>query len=94
MEIIGWMGTMLVIVAYYPQIRHLYVEKCAWGISIATWFIWLIASAFLLAYAWMGRSTLFIFVQSVNMLAIIATIILAKRSTKICQAHLGAATTC
>ena len=92
MEIIGWIGTILVIVAYYPQIRHLYVEKCASGISIATWVIWLIASAFLLAYAWMGKSTLFIFVQSVNILAIIVTIILAKRSTRICPSHLGVAT--
>ena len=34
MEMLGWVGTALVIVAYVPQIRHLYVEKCAWGISI------------------------------------------------------------
>ncbi len=87
MEIIGWIGTVLVIAAYYPQIKHLYVEKCAWGISIATWVIWLIASAFLLAYALMGGSTLFVFVQSINMLAIFATIILAKRSTTICPVH-------
>ena len=93
MEIIGWIGTTLVIVAYYPQIRHLYVEKCAWGISIATWVIWLIASAFLLAYAWSGRSTMFVFVQGINMLAIIATIVLAKRSTGVCPTHLGVAST-
>jgi PQ loop repeat protein len=27
MEILGWAGTALVIVAYVPQIHHLYVEK-------------------------------------------------------------------
>ena len=91
MEIIGWTGTILVIVAYYPQIKHLYVEKCAWGISIATWVIWLIASTFLLAYALMGGSTLFVFVQAINMLAIFATIILAKRSKNICPGHLRTA---
>jgi uncharacterized protein with PQ loop repeat len=50
MEIIGWVGTTLVIIAYYPQIHHLYVEKCAWGISLLTWLIWLIASMLLLVY--------------------------------------------
>jgi hypothetical protein len=29
MEMLGWAGTGLVIVAYVPQIHHLYVEKCA-----------------------------------------------------------------
>ena len=33
MEVLGWAGTALVVVAYYPQIHHLYVERCAWGIS-------------------------------------------------------------
>jgi uncharacterized protein with PQ loop repeat len=91
MEIIGWIGTILVIVAYYPQIKHLYVEKCAWGISISTWVIWLIASGFLLAYAVLGGSTLFIFVQIINLLAILATIMLAKRSNTICPYHLPTA---
>jgi uncharacterized protein with PQ loop repeat len=60
MEIVGWIGTALVIAAYYPQIRHLYVEKCAWGISLATWWIWLVSSAFLLTYALLDGSTLFV----------------------------------
>ena len=67
MEIIGWIGTGLVVVAYYPQIRHLWAEKCAWGISIMTWVIWLVASIFLLAYALMGGSFLFVFVQTINL---------------------------
>ena len=88
MEIIGWIGTALVIIAYYPQIRHLYVEKCSWGISMTTWWIWLVSSSFLLAYASMGGSTLFVLVQAINMLAIVATIILAKRSDNVCPYHL------
>jgi lipid-A-disaccharide synthase-like uncharacterized protein len=87
MEIIGWIGTALVIVAYFPQIHHLWAEKCAWGISVTTWMIWLVASAFLLVYALMGGSTLFVFVQVINMLAIIVTIVLAKRSTAVCPFH-------
>ena len=87
MEIVGWTGTALVIAAYFPQIRHLYVEKCAWGISLATWWIWLASSILLLAYAAMEGSTMFVLVQAINMLAIVATIILAKRSDNVCPYH-------
>jgi len=88
MEMLGWAGTALVIVAYIPQIRHLYVEKCAWGISISTWLIWLIAGALLLSYCVFRNDTLFTFVQVINITAIMATIILARRSNRICPYHL------
>src|SRR5688500_14512430 len=88
MEMLGWAGTALVIVAYVPQIRHLYVEKCAWGISISTWLIWLIAGALLLSYCLFRNDTLFTFVQVINITAIVATIILARRSNQICPHHL------
>ena len=81
MEMLGWVGTALVIVAYVPQIRHLYVEKCAWGISISTWLIWLIAGALLLSYCIFRNDTLFTFVQGINITAIVATILLARRAT-------------
>lgn len=91
MEIIGWAGTTLVIVAYCPQIHHLWAEKCAWGISLLTWLIWLVASILLLAYAVLRQDTLFIIVQSINILAIVATIILVRRSNQICPYHLSVA---
>ncbi len=87
MEFIGWIGTALVIVAYIPQIRHLYVEKCAWGISLTTWWIWLVSSVLLLVYAAMDGSMLFVLVQAINMLAIVTTIILANLSEKVCPYH-------
>jgi uncharacterized protein with PQ loop repeat len=89
MELIGWAGTTLVIIAYYPQIHHLWVEKCAWGISLLTWLIWLAASALLLIYSLLRGDMLFIIVQSINISAIIATILLARRSNQICPYHLG-----
>ena len=91
MEMLGWAGTALVIVAYVPQIHHLYVEKCAWGISISTWLIWLLAGALLLSYCIFRNDTLFTFVQAINITAIIATIILARRSNSICPYHLDTA---
>ena len=88
MEMLGWVGTALVIVAYVPQIRHLYVEKCAWGISISTWLIWLIAAALLLSYCVLRDDTLFTIVQVINITAIMATIMLARRSNQVCPYHL------
>jgi lipid-A-disaccharide synthase-like uncharacterized protein len=87
MEVLGWAGTALVIIAYVPQIYHLFVEKCAWGISIMTWLIWLLASTILLTYCLLRRDTLFTIVQSINIMAIVTTIILARRSNQICPYH-------
>jgi lipid-A-disaccharide synthase-like uncharacterized protein len=91
LEMLGWAGTALVIVAYVPQIHHLYVEECAWGISISTWLIWLLAGALLLSYCIFRNDTLFTVVQGVNLTAIVATIMLARRSNRICPYHLGTA---
>lgn len=90
-EIIGWAGTLLVLVAYIPQIHHLYVEKCAWGISVTTWLMWLVAGALLLTYCIVRNDTLFVFVQSINIAAIVTTILLARRSDRICPYHLNTA---
>jgi lipid-A-disaccharide synthase-like uncharacterized protein len=90
-EMLGWAGTALVIVAYVPQIRHLYVEKCAWGISISTWMIWLVAGALLLTYCIFRNDTLFAIVQVINITAIVATIVLALRGDRICSSHLSGA---
>lgn len=91
MEIIGWVGTLLVIVAYYPQIHHLWAEKCAWGVSVTTWVIWLVSSALLLIYALMRGDILFVIVQIINILAIVATIVLVRRSNNVCPHHLSVA---
>jgi uncharacterized protein with PQ loop repeat len=88
MEIIGWAGTALVIVAYYPQIHHLFVEKCAWGISRLTWLIWLIASSLLLLYCLLRGEAMLSVVQAVNIAAIVTTLLLVRRSDQICPHHL------
>ena len=91
MEALGWAGTALVVVAYYPQIRHLYVERCAWGVSSLTWLIWLAASLLLLIYCVLRREVLMSLVQAVNITAIAATLFLVRRSNRICPHHLRAA---
>lgn len=89
MEIIGWIGTTLVIIAYYPQIHHLWVESCAWGISILTWLIWLLASVLLLIYCFFRQEVLLSVVQMCNITAILLTIILVRRSNDICPYHIA-----
>ena len=91
MEILGWVGMALVIIAYFPQIHHLIVERCAWGISISTWLIWLISSVVLLFYCLFRREVLLCVVQSVNIAAILTTIVLVRSSNRICPLHLESA---
>lgn len=91
MEALGWIGTALVVVAYYPQIHHLFVEKCAWGISVLTWLIWLVASALLLTYCVLRGDFLMGLVQCVNIAAIATTLILVRRSNRVCPHHLKVA---
>ena len=91
MEILGWVGTALVIIAYFPQIHHLIVERCAWGISVSTWLLWLIASVVLLFYCIFRREVLLCVVQGVNIAAILTTIVLVRSSNRICPLHLKSA---
>ena len=87
MEVMGWVGTALVVVAYYPQIHHLYVERCAWGISQLTWLIWLAASALLLTYCVLRGEAMLAVVQAVNIAAIVTTLLLVRRSNRVCPHH-------
>jgi lipid-A-disaccharide synthase-like uncharacterized protein len=61
--------------------------KMCLGLSILTWVIWLIAGTVLLFYCIIRRDYLFMIVQSINILAIVTTIILAKRADAVCPYH-------
>jgi uncharacterized protein with PQ loop repeat len=89
MEALSWAGTALVVVAYYPQIHHLYAQRCAWGISRLTWLIWLAASALLLVYCVLRQEVMLAVVQAVNIAAIVTTLLLVQRSNKVCPHHLN-----
>lgn len=89
-SLIGWAGSAVVIIAYWPQIHHLYVEKCACGLSLLTWLLWLVSSSLLLTYAFMAfmlGDALFICVQIINITAIVTTIILARRVNTVSPLH-------
>ena len=88
MEVMGWAGTALVIVAYCPQIHHLYVERCAWGVSQLTWLIWLAASALLLTYCVLRGEVMLSVVPALNIAAIVTTLLLVRRSDRVCAHHM------
>lgn len=87
-QILGFVGTGVVAGAYVPQIWHLVKEHCSAGISIRAYFLWFLASVLFLVHAAMIKDIVFILVQVVNLLAIAAVVIYAKRYEKqICLLH-------
>lgn len=56
---LGFLGTILVAVAYVPQIAHLVKEHCAVGISLNAWAMWLAAGFMMLPNAMISKSTVF-----------------------------------
>lgn len=83
LELIGYIGTALVVAAYVPQIYHLIKHThCACGISILSWILWLIAVLLLLVYAILLQDLVFILVQSINLIAIITIMVLSRTISK------------
>src|SRR2546425_10421582 len=50
-QILGFVGTGLVALAYIPQIYHLINEHCSAGISIKAYALWFLASVLFLIHA-------------------------------------------
>jgi uncharacterized protein with PQ loop repeat len=89
-EILGFVGTGLVAVAYIPQIRHLIKEHCSAGISVKAYVLWFMASVLFLIHAAMIIDTVFIVVQLLNLVAIYIIVISARRYEKqVCATHLA-----
>ncbi|MBU1018510.1 MAG: PQ-loop repeat-containing protein [Patescibacteria group bacterium] len=77
--IIGIAGNTLEIIAYMPQIRHLYKEKNSTGVSLGSWMTWLVGDLLLLIYAIHLMDPVFIMLTSFYMLFQIWGIILIIR---------------
>jgi uncharacterized protein with PQ loop repeat len=68
-QILGFVGTGLVIGGYIPQIVHLVKERCTAGISIPAFSLWCGASLLFLIHAAVIRDAVFLGVQTVNLVA-------------------------
>jgi uncharacterized protein with PQ loop repeat len=87
-EIIGFVGSGLVIWAYVPQIKHLIQEHCSVGISRKAYLIWFIAALLLLVHAIMIHDTVFIFLQIASALLTLVILIFAwKYKNGVCSIH-------
>jgi len=58
-SILGFIGAILVAVAYIPQIFHIVRQHCAYGISVRAWFIWFLAALLILPRAIISGEKLF-----------------------------------
>lgn len=86
-EYLGYIATALVVIAYIPQIVHLTTDKCAWGVSVASWYLWLAAGILLFVYALAQGDTVFMIIQTINIIAISTTIVLCLRDNTLCPRH-------
>jgi uncharacterized protein with PQ loop repeat len=66
-QILGAVGTALVVVGYVPQIGHLMRQHCTAGISILAFSLWCLASLLFLVHAAVIRDAVFVVVQAVNL---------------------------
>ena len=87
-QILGFVGTGLVIVGYIPQIVHLIKERCTAGISITVFSLWSAASLLFLIHATVIRDAVFIGVQTVNLVAGGLIVAFCKRyEVEVCPFH-------
>ena len=68
-EVLGVVGTGLVLAGYVPQIVHLVRERCTAGLSIPAFSVWCVASLLFLIHATLIRDVVFVGVQTVNLVA-------------------------
>ena len=76
------------IVAYAPQIWHLYREGCSAGISVRAYALWIGGSLLFLGHATIIEDPVFTLVQVVNVLALSTIVVLARRYRgQLCEEH-------
>lgn len=87
-ELLAFAGAALVAIAYIPQIAHLIVKHCAYGISVRAWLLWLIAALLILPHAVTSGNTVFMTLQLINMAAILFILVFSLfHQKKVCERH-------
>jgi hypothetical protein len=79
LQILGLVGTLAAAIGYVPQIVHLVRERCAAGISVWAWQIWLLSSVLIFSHAFEVFDIVFMAQQTVNSVAMIVIIFFATR---------------
>lgn len=87
---LGYAGTALVIVAYFPQVVHLVRERCSAGLSFGAHLLWMLAAGLLLTYAIAKGDPVFTALQSYQVLATATVCFFSKRfEHSLCEIHGG-----
>ena len=87
-ELVGLIGTILVVFAYIPQARHIIKEHCAGGVSTRAWAVWLGATILIAVHAFTTKDIVFITLQVVSIAAMIVILILIKvYSVRVCHSR-------
>jgi len=85
---LGFFGTALVVVSYFPQIKHLFKMHCGEGISLGAYLLWTSASSLLCLYAAVGAEWVFTALQGYHALACAVILALgAKYRNSRCPMH-------
>ena len=85
---LGIFGTALVVISYFPQIRHLFKMHCGEGVSLWAYGLWTAASSLLCVYAIATGELVFIVLQGYHALACVAILALgAKYKNARCPVH-------
>ena len=92
-QLLGLVGTGLVIAGYVPQIHHLIKERCTAGLSLPAFAVWSLGSLLFLIYAALIRDLVFAGVQVVNIVAGGVIVAFCTRyDGQVCAYHLQAYT--
>jgi hypothetical protein len=78
-QLVEFLGTAIVAAASIPQTQHLVKEHCSAGISMNAYGPWCVTPLLFLIQAAMIRDSVFVFVQIVNLIAIVAIVICVQK---------------
>lgn len=85
---LGSAGAGIVLLAYLPQILHLVRERCADGISLRAWGLWLLADLMIYSHAVAIGDTIFLVLGTGNIAATVTIIGLTRRHRgRTCEGH-------
>ncbi|MFC1703101.1 PQ-loop domain-containing transporter [Patescibacteria group bacterium] len=84
-EAVGFVGAILAIIAYVPQVSLLLKTRSASGIDIRSWVIWLVATALILTRALTGDDVIFKMLTTSNFIfaLVILTLVSMYRTPEV-----------
>ncbi|MGZ4315295.1 MAG: PQ-loop domain-containing transporter [Gaiellaceae bacterium] len=87
-EILGVSGIAISMLAYLPQVVHLWREHCSAGVSGRAWAMWLTSSVLVGALAVHRGDVVFVMLQASSLTSAAVILLLARRYRGlVCEIH-------